>query len=152
MKNLQILNKINFFNELNLSDQEAVAALNLRLFRFPARSMILRKGDSHGDLYFVIRGTVTVVGPGSIPLAILKAGEVFGEISFLSAKHSRTADVISNNEVIVMRLDQEAFQSLGEALKGKLKDKLIPILIDRLMDDEMEKVLSLTDSWGTNRS
>ncbi|MBF0125753.1 MAG: cyclic nucleotide-binding domain-containing protein [Magnetococcales bacterium] len=133
MHTLEVLDKLAFFRGLTDEEKETVGNLQLRIFRYHPGSIIIRKGDLDGDLFVILKGTATVVGNRSLPLAILKSGDVFGEVSFLSQGRARTADVVSNGEVIVMRLDQQAFASLEGPLREKLKDKLIKILIDRLV-------------------
>ncbi|MBF0295025.1 MAG: cyclic nucleotide-binding domain-containing protein [Magnetococcales bacterium] len=133
MHTLEIVDKLVFFQGLTDEEKETVSRLQMRIFRYHPGSIIIRKGDLDGDLFILLKGTATVVGNRSIPLAILKGGDVFGEVSFLSQGRARTADVVSNGEIIVIRLDQEAFASLDGPLREKLKDKLIKILIDRLV-------------------
>ncbi len=149
MKYLKILHKIPLFRSLTEEEKKAVADLQLRLFRYPAKTLVIRKGDQETDLFFLVKGTVTVVGEGSLPKAILKTGEVFGEVGFLSGKQTRTANVITNNEVIVMRMDRERFQILPPSLREKIKDQLIPILIEHLLGDEMDRVLSLSTTFDS---
>lgn len=149
MKYLKILHNIPFFNALSDAEKSAVADLQLRLFRYPAKTMVIRKGDLESNLYFLVKGSVTVVGEGSIPKGILKTGDVFGEVGFLSTVQTRTANVITNNEVIVMRMDRERFQELPSPLREKIKDRLIPILIEHLLGDEMERVLSLSTTFDS---
>ncbi|MBF0181390.1 MAG: cyclic nucleotide-binding domain-containing protein [Magnetococcales bacterium] len=133
MHTLEIVDKLAFFQGLTDEEKETVSQLQMRIFRYHPGSIIIRKGDLDGDLFIILKGTATVVGSRSIPLAILKGGDVFGEVSFLAQGRARTADVVSNGEIIVIRLDQQAFASLDGPLREKLKDKLIKILIDRLV-------------------
>lgn len=133
MNKLQILDRLVFFKGLSDEEKEVVSDINLRIFSYQPGTIIIRKGAREGDLYGILKGTATVVGDRAAPLAILKPGDVFGEVSFLSKGRARTADVVSNGEVIVMRIDQEAFSSLESGLREKLKDKLVEILIERLV-------------------
>ena len=149
MKYLKILHKIPLFYALTADEKQAVADLQLRLFRYPAKTMVIRKGDQDDDLFFLVKGTVTVVGEGALPKAILNTGEVFGEVGFLSGQQTRTANVITNNEVIVMRMDREKFLILQPALREKIKDQLIPILIEHLLGDEMDRVLALSTTFDS---
>ncbi|MEO5334466.1 MAG: cyclic nucleotide-binding domain-containing protein [Magnetococcus sp. YQC-5] len=142
MHKLEILDKIAFFRGLTDEEKETVGKIQLRIFRYHPGTVIIRKGDREGDLYVILKGTATVVGNRSAPLAILKGGEVFGEVSFLYQGRSRTADVVANGEVIAMRMDQQAFSSLDGPLREKLKDKLIQILIDRLVTTNDEEDIS----------
>lgn len=142
MHKLEILDKILFFRGLTDDEKEAVGTMQLRIFRYHPGTVIIRKGDRDACLYFILKGTATVVGIRSTPLAILKVGEVFGEVSFLAEGRARTANVVANGEVIVMRVDQHAFDALNAPLRDKLKEKLIHILIDRLVTTNEEESIS----------
>ncbi len=142
MQKLEVLDKIVFFRGLNDVEKEAVGRIKMRIFRYHPGTTIIHKGEQAGELYFLLKGSATVVGKGSAPLAILKGGEVFGEVSFLAQGRGRTADVVANSEVIAMRVDQEAFASLDASLREKLKDKLIKILIERLVSSLDEDSIS----------
>lgn len=143
MHKLEILDKIVFFRGLTDEEKDAVGAIRMRIFRYHPGTTIIHKGEQEGDLYFLLKGTATVVGQRLVPLAILKVGDVFGEISFLSqGQAARSADVVANGDVIAMRVDQEAFASLDGPLREKLKDKLIKILIERLVTTHDEKDIS----------
>lgn len=131
MEKLQIIDKVKFFQGLSSAEKEAVSRIQLRIFKVEPRVTIIREREMESSLFILIRGTATVVSPRKEPVAILKPGEVFGEVSFLGGL-PRTASVVANNEVIVMRVDKDAFQILDPALREKLKDNLIRIVLERL--------------------
>lgn len=131
MQKLLILDKIKFFDGLTEQEKETVSNMHLRIFKYDPHTTIIRESDQDNHLYFLIKGTATVVSNQSLPVAILQPGEVFGEISFL-APRPRSASVVANSEVIAIRVDKEYFRQLEPSLREKFKDKLITILIDRL--------------------
>ncbi|MBF0370604.1 MAG: cyclic nucleotide-binding domain-containing protein [Magnetococcales bacterium] len=143
---LKIIDSLAFFSGLSDDEKKTVSELNLRIFKYEPRTLIIkaRGGDNH--LFFLVKGTATVVGASKEPVAILKTGDVFGEISFLSNTHKRSADVVSNTDAIVMRVDREAFKTLSPIIREKLKDKLINIILERLLSSETGYDLDISTS------
>lgn len=135
MQRLRIIDSIHFFDGLSSAEKEKVSRLHLRIFRYEPHTTIIHSGDKDNHLYFLIKGTATVVGDKNLPMAILQPGEVFGEISFLTPR-PRSASVVANNEVVVMRVDRPYFEQLDSALREKLKDKLIAVVIERLFTNK----------------
>lgn len=150
MQTLQIIDKIRFFDGLAPDEKEHVSRMQLRIFKYDAGTTIIKERAEDNSLYILIKGTATVVGKKSEPVAILKAGEVFGEISFL-APMPRTASVVANNEVIVMRVDREAFQLLDAPLREKFKDKLIEVVIHRLLEGGEQHNLEISSFGWTHK-
>ncbi|MBF0142785.1 MAG: cyclic nucleotide-binding domain-containing protein [Magnetococcales bacterium] len=148
MEKLLIIDQIRFFGGLTAEEKAMIAELDLKIFRYKIHSLIIREKETDNHLFFLIKGTATVAGGDKKPLAILQPGEVFGEVSFLAPNKPRTADVIANSEVIVMRVGKEAFQTLDPELRDKLKDKLISVLVDRLVGRENSGALELSDTFG----
>ena len=144
MDKMRVLQTIKIFSPLSDREKRAVSGLDFRLFRFSCGKTIIRKGERKTDLFFLLKGTVTVLGDDAIPKAVLKAGDLFGEIAFLNAASPRTANVVANNDVIVMRLERPMFQKLEAPLKEKLKDWLIGILVENLLSNQVENNPSLS--------
>ena len=64
-------------------------------------------------------------------IATLKPGAIFGEMSFLSNK-PRSSDVIANEDVLVIKMDNDFFKKINHELKDKVKNYLIELLVERL--------------------
>lgn len=139
MEKLNIIDKIAFFNGLTAAEREAVASIKARIFKYKEKSVIIKENAQDSFLYFLIKGVVTVVDRKTGPLAIFQPGEVFGEMAFLARGMPRTADVIANTEVILIRVDADGFNDLDPSLREKLKDKLILIAIKRLTATNQSK-------------
>jgi hypothetical protein len=77
-------------------------------------SHLVRKGD-HGDsMYLVIEGelrALTIVHGRESTLTTIPPGEAFGEISLLD-QGPRSADVIANQDSVLLRITATAFQRL----------------------------------------
>ena len=106
------------------SDLAAQAIADLAALLQPsshaAGSVIVREGEV-GDRFFVIeRGTaeVTVASPnGPIPVAVLHAGELFGEIALLSADRRRQATVTALTELHLLALAGEGAYHMSPDLR-----------------------------------
>lgn len=144
MEKLDILQTLKLFNPLSEKEKRMVANLDFRLFRFSYGTTIIQKGDFKTDLFFLVKGTVTVLDNDTHPRAVLKTGDLFGEVGFLDPTHPRTANVVANKEVVVMRLERELFQTLEAPLKEHLKDRLIGILVENMLNNQMENNMSLS--------
>ncbi len=76
--------------------------------------IIVRKGETGREMYFISRGTVDVVsGDMSTVYATLTEGQFFGEIALLLSTE-RTATIRANDYCDLYRLDQETFGSVLE--------------------------------------
>ncbi|MBF0282946.1 MAG: cyclic nucleotide-binding domain-containing protein [Magnetococcales bacterium] len=142
MQMLRILDQMAFFEGLTAAEKGMVACINLRIFKFDPRAVIIREQSQETHLFLLVKGTATVMDSKGSPLAILKAGDVVGEIAFL-ADVPRTASVAANTEVIAIRVDKESFTPLESGVREKLKDKLIRVVIHRLFPGRSGPELTL---------
>ena len=133
------------FNDLNLEDLESVLQFS-RQRAYKAGDIILEEADttSETDLFLVIRGMVKVELAIQLDesqksrkrLAVLKDGEVFGEVGLLRGK-GRSARVAAYSDVTVLRIDQRKLFGHFEAnphLGYIIMRNLAIILSERLMD------------------
>ncbi|MEQ8677675.1 MAG: cyclic nucleotide-binding domain-containing protein [Aggregatilineales bacterium] len=99
----------------SLSDSELASVTEqLTAEKYNAGQTIIQQGDTAGDFYVVTHGEVEVlemVADGERRVAILRAGEYFGEIASRQ-ESARTATVRAINNVEVLRLNSEQFEAL----------------------------------------
>jgi CRP-like cAMP-binding protein len=100
--------------------------------RFLARdvnkgAVLVNDGDRSDGMYIVLSGEVEVSKAGT-RLAVLKEGELFGEMSLLS-KAPATATVIASKRTSLLRLPRESFDELI------LSHPQILMLVSELTDD-----------------
>lgn len=104
----------------------AELAATLRPQRFPAGQTVVKEGEEGDRLYFIAAGQAeaTVTGAsGAVPVALLGAGEIFGELALLPGAGRRQATVTALTALETYALPVADFQAqlrahprAGEAL------------------------------------
>lgn len=77
--------------------------------------IIIRKGDSGNDMFFIVKGTIEVLAERNRLLAVRRPGDYFGEVALVLRSMRRTACVRAKTYCILARLDKEKFHL---ALRG----------------------------------
>ena len=122
---------LSFFK--NFSDADLWQALNVATWnRVEPQTQIVCEGDAGTSFYVLIAGEVKVTRGGKL-LNVLRAGECFGEMAWLSRKQSkRSASVVSISEASVIEIRPEALASAQESCRHQFTDSFLEILVDRL--------------------
>lgn len=85
--------------------------------KYPAKSTILYAGDESDALYYILKGSVTVMieddDGREMILAYLNEGDFFGEMGLFEAKPSRSAWVKAKTECEVAELSYVKFRQLA---------------------------------------
>lgn len=86
--------------------------------RYPAKSTIIYAGDKSDSLYYIVRGSVTVLieddeGREMI-VAYLNDGDFFGEMGLFDQEDSRSAWVRAKTECEVAEIGYSKFQEIAE--------------------------------------
>ncbi len=85
---------------------------------YPAKHILIREGDPSRDLFYIVRGSVTVMieeqRGREIVLAYLNPGDFFGEIGLFDEEHKRTAYVRARTACEIANISYEKFKSLHE--------------------------------------
>ncbi len=131
----QLIDKIPLCSDFSEDEKKIFAELDHSLLNFKKGDTIIKQGEQSEKvypLYVLIEGTLSVEKKGySRPIATLKSGSIFGEMSFLSNK-PRSSNVITKEDVLVLRMDGDFFKKISFELKDKIKNYLIELLIERL--------------------
>ena len=94
--------------------QAFLAACQIR--RFNAKAAIIRQGDPSRDLFYVVKGSVTVLleeGEGrELVLAYLNPGEFFGEFGLFDETASRSALVRARTVCEIAQISYEKLKGL----------------------------------------
>lgn len=88
-----------------------------RIRKYPAKSVIVHQGDPSEDLYYIVRGSVSVLledkKGNEIVLAYLNAGEFFGEIGLFEEQVNRSALVRARLETEIAQIGYNKLKSLS---------------------------------------
>lgn len=119
---------------------------------YPAKATIINAGDHSDELYFLVKGSVSVLieddDGHEIVLAYLNQGDFFGEIGMFDEKHRRSAWVRARTECEVAQISYDRLRSLSSEFTEVLFALLAQMAI-RLRDTS-RKVgdLAFTDVAG----
>jgi CRP/FNR family cyclic AMP-dependent transcriptional regulator len=85
--------------------------------RYPARSTLIYAGDSSDSLFFIIKGSVSVIIEDSdgreMIMAYLNAGDFFGEMGLFDNMDTRTAWVKAKVECEVAEISYTKFREIA---------------------------------------
>jgi len=108
---------------------------------FPAKSMVMQEGDTPNALYYIIKGSVTVLmndeDGHEIILAYLGPGEFFGEMCLFDADMRRSAWVRTRTECELATADYQTTTQLMDEVP-ELMHALAAQLAKRLRDTSLK--------------
>lgn len=99
----------------------------------PAGTKIYSQGEPSLDMLILLRGQLSVQGPGGLEYARLGPGSPAGEMGMLTYE-PRSADVIATNDSTALFLRRNALEAGTGKLLAKIQQNVITILCDRLAD------------------
>jgi CRP/FNR family cyclic AMP-dependent transcriptional regulator len=83
---------------------------------YPAKSTIIRQGDPSHDLYYVVKGSVTVMleddDGRELVLAYLNPGDFFGEIGLFNEHTNRSALVRAKTQCDIAQISYDKLRSI----------------------------------------
>jgi CRP-like cAMP-binding protein len=101
---------------------------------YPPDTVILREGEVSDSIFLISSGSVQVTLRGTggplRPLAILQAGEIFGEMAVLE-RRPRSATVVAREQCLLLEVAGEEIRKLLAA-HLEVQVKLYTIVRDRL--------------------
>ncbi len=124
----------------NMTDyQRRKAILISELHEFKKGELLVKQDTVGRDMYLILSGEVEVIrkdNGDSRSLAILKPGQIFGEIGYIR-ETQRTADVVATEDVSALRFDYERMQKdlkFFPNIVAKLNFNISYVLGQRLAD------------------
>jgi len=85
---------------------------------YSTKHIIIKEGDPSADLFYIVRGSVTVLIEDQrgreIVLAYLNQGDFFGEIGLFDDKHKRSAFVRTRTKCEIAQISYDRFKGLQE--------------------------------------
>ncbi len=132
-RSVQLLGRIDLFSGLGEDELRAIGEV-AQVVTLPRDSRIFDSGDPSDALYVVASGKVNIVITSSdgkeLILAVLGAGQVFGEMGLLDAS-PRSAAAVTASPVELVSISREDFQALLDR-QPPLARKLLNIMSQRL--------------------
>jgi len=100
--------------------------------RYPDNTVLFLESEPGDELFIIQDGRVkiTKLMDDEILLAVLKTGDIFGEMALLDNK-PRSASAVSYGEVTVLAIDKSNFEGVVQA-QPQLATKLIQLLSERI--------------------
>jgi serine/threonine protein kinase len=100
--------------------------------RKDAGQVLIREGERSDRLYFLAAGEVKVTKRGRL-LDVVRAGEFFGEMSFISGGAlPRQATIESLSELVIAEFDRAALEQVQAGCQVRFLWSLLGNLVDRL--------------------
>ncbi|MBF0145140.1 MAG: cyclic nucleotide-binding domain-containing protein [Magnetococcales bacterium] len=145
---MALIDKLPFFAQFSAYEKKRITAFNTSFRTFRANGEIIREGTLDTSFFIIINGKVNVV-KGGIVIAQLGPGDFFGDMAFLT-NSQRTSSVISQGEVLVMRVDQDLMKRMGSEIREKLKDQFLIKLTQRLLQTTGKTLKNSAPTPGRN--
>jgi serine/threonine protein kinase len=127
----ETLRKLPFFGEF--SDAELWEVARISTWRHATAGELLMKEGEVGDFFCILAdGQVKVTKKGKL-LNLLRAGEPFGEMAYLTRKdHVRGADVSVMTEAKIIAVPTQQLAQASDACRHKFDRAFMDILVERL--------------------
>lgn len=142
----EVLSSTAFFSEvLDEASLDRLAA-DLRVAAFPKGSVLIKEDELGSSMFVLAGGEADVTVPKSArktPVATLKAGDIFGEMSFLTGSR-RAATVTARLPVLVVEIPKTALSPLIAA-SPQLADRFAVMLKKR--QSELDRIYKGGMHW-----
>ena len=125
------LRKLEFFRDFR--DSELWEVLRGAVWENHSREQsLLLEGDVGHAFFIIVSGQVKVIKDDKL-LNVLKDGDCFGEMAYLSGdKARRTASIIAVSEVQLLRIQDVQLEQLSDACQLRFNRQFLKTLIERL--------------------
>ena len=127
----ETLRALAFFSAF--SDAELWEVAKISAWRHAdAGQTLMKEGDAGADFCILAEGEAKVTRRGKL-LGVVRAGECFGEMAYLSKKNNkRGADVTVSAEAAVISVPTAALPQVSEGCRHKFDRAFMTILVERL--------------------
>lgn len=126
------LRKLDFFR--NFRDAELWEVLRGGMWEIHSREQsLLLEGDVGHAFFIIVSGQVKVVKDDKL-LNVLKEGDCFGEMAYLSGDKAarRTASIMAVSEVQLLKIQDVQLEQLSDACQLRFNRQFLKTLIERL--------------------
>ena len=129
LKLMEILSRVPLFKELQPIEKEAVLKMKVEYTSIRPQEVFIKEGAHEPWFYIILAGKAKVTHKG-IDVGELVPGQFIGEVGFI-CKEPRSASVLACEEMVVMKVDYDAFRKLPLKIRESIKDKIISGLVER---------------------
>lgn len=130
------LKRVALFSELSDRQRRKLAA-NFRERRFRPRMDVVREGSMSGIGFFVVTDGEAVVSRGGSEIAMLSAGDHFGELAMVS-NTPRTATVTARTDLRCLEIAFSDFRKFAQA-NPDVMWKLLQHVVSLLPHDDARR-------------
>ncbi len=146
----EMIKDMPMFREFSEKELKTFTQMDHILVEYHQGDTIIQEGDDLTTIYLLLKGSILIIKKMEghpIRLARLKPGEIFGEMAFFSKKR-RQSDAVANDDVLVLGMDKDFFHKVKPAIKDKVKNYFIELLVNRLeaMNESMMTISKLMHS------
>ncbi len=129
LKLLEIFNRIPLFKSLVQREREQVLNAGCTIESAPAGKSFIIEG-THSPVFYVVLSGSALVQHNGYQVGTIEPGQFIGEVGFICSE-ARTATVIARNDMLLLKINRQNFQSLPIKIRESIKDKVIEGLVDR---------------------
>ena len=126
---LNALKKITFFKDFSSSELAEVLK-TAQWLKYKAAETIITEGEIEDCFYIIVAGEVVVTKKRK-QLAVLKQGDCFGEMAYLS-KRKRTATIKTISNTILMKINASIIEQMSTSAQFRFYKVFSHTLIQRL--------------------
>ncbi|MBQ4850712.1 cyclic nucleotide-binding domain-containing protein [Pseudoalteromonas sp. MMG013] len=125
LKQLEIINRLNFFNEFTLSERQVLLESFSHLYLVHEKHHAFKRFELDNRLFIVLSGEFIIFKKSQLlELGRVGPGEFIGEGAFICHKeHSTSAKALKDS--ILLAITPEAMTRLPNVIREKVKDKII---------------------------
>lgn len=148
-KMIEILRKVSFFSEFTDEDLKLISGF-MQWIKFEPGDIIIKEGTTEKTFFLIIKGKVSIkkrTWLGSLKKAIdmISAGQIFGEMAFITGK-PRTADIVAEEDTYILKFSAE------DMLKDEIKYAHILVKFYKKFAETLSERLAKADRDIVNLS
>ena len=129
LKLMEILSRVPLFKDLMPIERESVLQMKAVFTPIKSHQVFIKEGAHEPWFYIILAGQAKVTHKGH-DVGRLVPGQFIGEVGFI-CKEPRSASVVAVDEMVVMKIDYEAFRKIPVRIRESIKDKIISGLVER---------------------
>ena len=136
-QDLQLLKCFPMLAKISDEHLKLLAYVSQRII-FEKGSTILREGEAGDDAFIICQGKARVlknIKGQSVQINTLAEGDVFGELAIIG-NCPRSATVVAETDLMVMRIQKEAFMNLIAQYPQEVGMRVMQVIVNRLFQAE----------------